>query len=85
MKIVQEFTIKHIALSIDQHKENRRKLLKIDDEEDYEWEVLRQQNYEAIAKQMVTANLFRSLKIGKSMFERTIAYVSEDPKLAEVF
>lgn len=41
MKIVQEYTIKHIALSIDQHKENRRKLLKIDDEEDYEWEILR--------------------------------------------
>lgn len=85
MKIVQEYTIKHIALTIDQHKENRRKLLKIDDEEDYEWEVLRQQNFEAIVKQMVTANLFRSLKIGKSMFERTLAFVNSDSKLSEIF
>ncbi len=34
---------------------------------------------------MVTANLFRSLQIGKSMYERTKKFVLEDQKLAEIF
>lgn len=85
MKLVEEYTRKHLQAMLPEHKSTRRKLLIDKDQEGYEWELRKWQNTDQLTRRLVQANLYQALKIGKSIFERSDEAYRSDPERNKVF
>lgn len=73
--------MKHSLSEVKAHNERRRKLLKDEDLDGYDWEIFNQRNRNELTYRLIQANFNQTMKCPKRVFMQTQEKVNNDKEL----
>lgn len=82
-KLITKYVIKHTQSGLEDFAKQRRECIKNGDEDKFNDLILRTANWETLSHQIVQAHLYQTLKVPKTVFEKSVQlYLMEPSKRA---